>query len=267
MVSPFSSPESGRQELQCLHSKPTDGYPYPWAFQDFEDLLHLCDYPHVGCVCHPDGTMTCEDQYGIFGLWAAFNPYCHQFCQCVGPNTASSSGTKPVDTTIDMSQAEICPIWDSDDETPGCSAAQAAGTSETISTVTHDCTGRCLSVARSCAWGYLGECICTAPKIGVLFLASGACAKVVNRLVPGNGKRGNVGSHSTANMGLNSTLSAAPNATSGNVVFNTTQGLINGTSGELVACICNSTYISYGCCGSQTGIIWEPQELNLFTEP
>ena len=31
----------------------------------------------------------------------------------------------------------------------------------------------------------------------------------------------------------------------------------------LHACVCNSTYVSFGCCGSENGIIWEPEEKRL----
>jgi hypothetical protein len=33
-----------------------------------------------------------------------------------------------------------------------------------------------------------------------------------------------------------------------------------GSDQQQMACVCNATYVSFGCCGSQTGIIWESRE-------
>lgn len=34
-------------------------------------------------------------------------------------------------------------------------------------------------------------------------------------------------------------------------------------NGDLIACPCNATCISYGCCGSGTGIVWETPDQKL----
>ena len=123
----------------------------------------------------------------------------------------------------------------------------------------HTCSGTCSEVARSCSWAYTGECMCTAdpvPDPWGLF-ASRGCAAVV-ALSQLGGRDLAHGNESISNTAANSNHANMPEQAN-SVVKEADGYYYNASTGVQIACPCNSTCVSYGCCGSD-GLTWAPAD-------
>ncbi|KAI9812350.1 MAG: hypothetical protein M1832_000438 [Thelocarpon impressellum] len=70
--------------MMCRGERPAEGYPTGYVRESFNTLHDLC--VASGCYCYEDitGPVVCAPWYGIDeALWAAFDPYCHDTCNCV----------------------------------------------------------------------------------------------------------------------------------------------------------------------------------------
>ena len=125
----------------------------------------------------------------------------------------------------------------------------------------HVCSGTCSEVARSCSWAYTGECMCTAsatPDPWGLFASHGCVAVIASSQLGGRDlPSGNVNSsEASAASNSSSSVNAAERVHS---IVKGTHGFFNASTGAQVACPCNSTCVSYGCCGSD-GMTFEPAD-------
>ena len=129
--------------------------------------------------------------------------------------------------------------------------------SSTPSAEAHQCYGTCTEVARACAWSYLGECKCGAPRIGVDFWHKRSCLPVVSKPAPGLDRRD--GPDFNISNSADGRTSATSSGYPQDAIYEISGYYYYALTKEQVACPCNATCVSYGCCASD-GFIWEPRD-------
>ena len=176
-------------------------------------------------------------------IWATYHGFCHSHCYCI---------PEPGDEVV--SEAETDSEEHSEEAWPGQNSMENGDDYRSAAnTGQHQCSGSCTEVARSCSWAYTGECMCTASSIPDpwgLFSPHG-CAAVVRSTLGGRGLVAH-GGNSTGS--LNSSSMIMPNS-----IVKGSNGYYNVSTGVQIACPCNTTCVSYGCCGSN-GTTFEPQD-------
>ena len=144
----------------------------------------------------------------------------------------------------------------SDIEVINAFSTTTSAASSIPSTESHQCYGACTSVARGCAFAYLGECKCGAPRLSFAFWRKGTCFPIVKPPSSQPGRQ-DLTTTSLAN-GPNSTALSNSANSSGlppHAVYEISGYYYYASTGDKVACPCNATCVSYGCCASDNGII------------
>ncbi|KAI9681250.1 MAG: hypothetical protein M1817_002532 [Caeruleum heppii] len=244
------------------------------------------DRKTLGCYCDSEDNVICEQRLADPSTWAMWDDppsdpqtVCGTECMCSMYGVVDFNGDGPKAMKISANNprahhpftADNPSQWPtakhsrpaSDASTSGSEASSEKPLSETCA-VRNDnkpctCGGRCSAVTQSCSWGSLGLCRCTARPFfaggGKFF---GECASITSQM---GGKRrlardGHIGARQNlTDEEIGSFLNATEtvvNATDGQ-----SSGLFNATTFEQVACPCNQTYVSYACCESDSGIIYE----------
>ena len=177
--------------------------------------------------------------YSVHIIYTAFQDYCLDHCECA----AQPSEGEPKPKQVSSMPSKGMQYNENSDPNQPIPA--------------HTCSGTCTEVARSCSWAYTGECMCTAdpvPDPWGLFASHGCVAVMASSHLGG---RDLVSNHSNGDAPVNSTPVAAPEKT--NSIVKGSNGYYNASTGIQVACPCNSTCVSYGCCGSN-GLTWAPAD-------
>ena len=185
-------------------------------------------------------------------LYMDFNTFCHGHCVCV----AETEDEKESSTSSDSKTNSAGTYWTSSTLQNGNDGDYQSPSTPNPPATHHVCSGSCTEVARSCSWAYTGECMCTAssvPDPWGLFSPHG-CAAVVKSQLGGRGLI-EVGGNKTASSGGENASAAAYS----NAIVQGAKGFYNASTGAQIACPCNSTCVSYGCCGSD-GLIFAPKD-------
>lgn len=125
----------------------------------------------------------------------------------------------------------------------------------------HTCSGSCSEVARACSWAYTGECMCTAsstPDMWGLFASHGCVAVLASSKLGGRDLLSSNQSNPDASV-VSEYNSTGTTALQANAIVKGSNGFYNASTGAQVACPCNSTCVSYGCCGSD-GMTFQPTD-------
>lgn len=229
-------------------------------------------------VCHHGAGFECSSLGGLAFLinrapenrviFLHYHALCRRYCRCLpepGHSTTDSDSPDDSETETDSETEGLLENGDVDGDheedeygTPAVgfrtSPAGHQSASGDVRNMKHTCSGTCTQVARSCSWAYTGECMCTAassPDLWGLF-ASRGCATVVSSRLGGRDIAGSNGSWSIEGANLSTVTHA-------NSIAKTLNGYYNVTTGLQVACPCNTTCVSYGCCGSN-GTTFAPQD-------
>ena len=195
-------------------------------------------------------------------IFIHYHVFCRTHCHCVPESEdyssdpenshgseSGSEGEGPLENGV--TEGEISEASTGVEENTSANHQTASGD---VHNVQHTCSGTCTQVARSCSWAYTGECMCTAastPDPWGLFVPHG-CMTVVKSKLGGRGLPGNYSS-----WGTESANSSA--VTDVNSIVKGSNGYYNVSTGLQVACPCNTTCVSYGCCGSN-GTTFAPQD-------
>ena len=153
-----------------------------------------------------------------------------------------------IDVVPSQNKNPITVTWYATSPLTTSSMTSTTTTPFTTPSPAHQCYGTCTSVNRGCAWAHQGYCRCTALRINLFFWASGACVHV--RKPPSINPRDLSDNNSSSSI-------LPPPAMS---IYQEGRYFYNGSTGAKVACPCNSTCVSYGCCASDDGIIWGPAD-------
>ena len=225
----------------------------------FNDLTHLCGrvagQPTVGCLCDfPYTGVYCPETGTISGgtnpiLWQRYRVFCEMVCDCA-PSTRPASSDGESDSGQRGHHLNV-PF-------PGLSIALPRPTppslpiSRTLHTIQEDsCGGACSSVTQQCSLESTAQCKCTAQPVGgaqdSMIRFSGSCAAVHSVHDPAGPRHDNPARDDTSTSHLVADGSAG----------------FFAVNGDRVACPCNATYVSYGCCESRTGIVWETPDKKL----
>ncbi|KAI9677426.1 MAG: hypothetical protein M1817_006380 [Caeruleum heppii] len=257
----------------------------PWA--SFDTLTDMCALifrgTSVGCLCDmPYNNVECRRELANPVLFERFHEYCIDNCMCKRrqdeePEVESDDADdvpmvnfgSPDDTDVDdhlpntpdlepTSRATGHGGYDRPDWTPAGSADGAWEASRNPPPVAppKTCSSSCTAVTQQCGQ----DCRCTARPIGSphgnIFHFFGACAAVHHRplsqlSIPAGRRRD-----------LNATAASDSDSGGGRHLVNGTSGFFE-ESGAQVPCPCNTSYVSYGCCHSDSGIVFEPPEMKL----
>lgn len=164
--------------------------------------------------------------YSVHPIYTAYQSFCSDHCTCVGQST---------DLNRILAGKSHGRLRNKENSRP---KRPVPG---------HRCSGTCSEVARSCSWAYTGDCMCTAastPDPWGLF-ASHGCVAIVKASLGGRDLASNQSSLSFTN----SSDAVAPPPQK-HAIVKGSQGYYNASTGDRIACPCNSTCVSYGCCGS-----------------
>ena len=204
-----------------------------WAAIYLPFTKAICQYG-AGCACTKTGLVMCSGSptNSVHMIFTAFQDYCINHCVCaVQPedlNRQQYHSNRKSENKENTRPKRPIPV--------------------------HVCSGTCTEVARSCSWAYTGECMCTAasvPDPWGLF-ASHGCAAVVKSSLGGR----DVASNQSSPNAMNSSSATPPQI---NTIVQGSKGYYNASTGVQVACPCNSTCVSYGCCGSN-GMTQAPED-------
>lgn len=240
----------------------------------FLDLVQLCgrvaDRPNVGCLCDtPYTDVECPNTGTISlvtnqVLWHQYHEYCRRYCRCANRQNRFSNFDEAfaremaagLGSVRQSSRAVGQPVVVVSHVVPGVDRPEQIGTnrpfSRSLDALQEGMCGRnCSTITQQCSSGSTGQCKCAAQPIGgvrdSIVRFAGACApvhSVPKRINPIGDKQVPDGSSTSV------------------MVADDTAGFF-AANGERVACPCNATYVSYGCCGSETGIVWETPDKKL----
>lgn len=176
-------------------------------------------------------------------IFTAFQDYCVDHCGC----TPEMSDIKEQDSE----QGQLPPLkeW------------RPAKENSNPNRPARLCSGTCSEVARACSWAYTGECMCTAsstPDPWGLFASHGCVAVLASSQLGGrdllNSSLSSLDASTVSNF--STTVPAAERVDS---IVKGSDGFYNASTGIQIACPCNSTCVSYGCCGSD-GMTFQPAD-------
>ena len=181
-------------------------------------------------------------------IFNAYHSFCASHCVCIAEtdDEDESKDSSEYDSSADE--------WTAAGMSNGHGNALLGAESAEENQTHHQCSGTCTEVARSCSWAYTGECMCTAsstPDPWGLFSPHG-CAAVVKSQLGGRGLIEISGNKSFSGANLST-------AKYSNSVVQGSKGFYNASTGAQIACPCNTTCVSYGCCGSN-GMTFEPHD-------
>ena len=237
---PLGAPRSSFQNLTQLCGRVADR----------RTVGCLCDKPYTGVKCPNTGAISVvTDQ----ALWRSYQSYCEGYCRCA---TLPNRDWSIFDEGIIRDAADASAARQRMYDTPSLPGA-ILGIPSPVTTRSLDatqegiCGGSCTTITQQCSSGSTGQCKCTAQPIGgergSIVQFSGSCATVhiepksIDRIEDDKVHDGS----STSVM-----------------VADDTTGFF-AANGDRIACPCNATYVSYGCCGSGTGIVWETPDQKL----
>ncbi|KAI9669000.1 MAG: hypothetical protein M1817_005157 [Caeruleum heppii] len=277
--------------LKCTGALPSFNWPEGLDRNDYADKTAMCAWagqkPTMGCICVNSHHVECLETLAAPAMWQNRHwlQYCRSGCECevedrepenvnitsilVAANAAATReriGGEPEATDTDgavFPMDEDPPVGSWGPEVPDPST-QRAGTGVNPSEIQRQtmggqgqcaagqgdqscsCQGRCTSVKTGCSRVFPGGCKCTARPDQVRkgrFV--GQCGIIIS------------GSWGLPKSRRDDNGTARAGSVKPNFVLHNTQGLYNITTGTPVACPCNATYVSYGCCESSDGLIWE----------
>ncbi len=221
----------------------------PWA--SFLSLTQLCGWvvnqPTAGCLCDKPYThVECRAEIANPVLYQEYHLYCLTSCMCTipaDPDKTGGGGQRP-NALVLGSNTQQPP-------SPFEAARNRAGVGTARRALEAECGGSCTTITQQCSLGFKGQCKCTAQPLGAphdsISIFSGSCAAVHTRPKPGRKKRHDQNADGS---------SGDPS------VMDDTKGFFD-ESGDRVTCPCNATYVSYSCCESATGLVWETPDKKL----
>ena len=195
-----------------------------------------------------------------------YRQFCYDHCECDVEDDVSGS--------IGTDEGHSIPT-SNEGYTDGSEAGSGDfenSAQDTTPNVQHTCSGSCTQVDRGCSWAYTGECMCTADKkIGFPFynmFISHGCAAVVGHV--SSKLKSKLGGRDVGLPGLNASVESnlsssdvanwtSTNEHHPNSIVKALDGYFNASTGIQIACPCNTTCVSYGCCGSN-GMTFAPED-------
>ena len=229
-----------------------------------------CSYVSYACCNAPDGIVyePASNNQGVLTQYSGNETTSHQSNPSDAKLSTSSDVANPTAISTAASNEESdgimevasglyhagqgISIYSSPPVSTVSSLSMSSAVEEPLPSPSHQCTGSCTSVSRGCSWAYTGECICTAPRVNLFFLSSGACARVHK----GGDRRVKRAEGDIESEGMNGTESELAMT-----IYQDTHAMFwNASSGLQIACPCNSTCVSYGCCTSLTGLVQAPKD-------